>query len=417
MLQKLILKNFQAHKHSEIEFSPDVTCITGLNNHGKSSIFRALQKCIRDIPEGNSFIMNTPFQEDTCTITVVSDKGEVIRQVKRNIASDANFYKVSRIDGTEEEYVKFGKTGIPEEVTNNFPTSPPQMFGDVEIDMNFHNQLDSLFLIQGAGLSSLRGKVLGKTTGVDKVQRAIQISSSEEKKEKQILKILKQQSEDVAVKLLEYKDIDTFLKLLVSCENLFQETEEKRILITNIIGCYEILKNIVTKAKQLKITIKVIDIDSLKEFFQKITQTYNVYNLANRLLTTKEQITYSHQVLEITKVVPTEDYQVLQKKLSLLKKLKDLYSIQIRYNDTKLKVAYINSLLPSLESNNYHIIQSLSKYNSLFTIQDTLFLLKKRIIDKQQIISNKINELSSTELELTNFKKEIKVCPTCGKAW
>ena len=66
MIKQINIKNFQSHKDSTLEFSEDVTAIVGLNNHGKSVVFRALQKCIRDIPNGTSFITDTPAQENEC---------------------------------------------------------------------------------------------------------------------------------------------------------------------------------------------------------------------------------------------------------------------------------------------------------------------------------------------------------------
>ena len=187
MLRRLVLDNFQSHKHTEIDFSEDLTCVVGLNNHGKSAIFRGLQKCIRNIPDGNTFVSDTPKQEEECLITVYSDKGIVTRKVRIDNASDANSYIVKGEAG-DVVYAKFGRTGIPEEVLNCLPADSPIVFGDVEIDLNFQNQIDPLFLMQGTGLPALRGKVLGRSTGVDNVQRAIQIGASEEKKLKSEIK-------------------------------------------------------------------------------------------------------------------------------------------------------------------------------------------------------------------------------------
>jgi energy-coupling factor transporter ATP-binding protein EcfA2 len=180
MLSELNIKNFQSHADSTIWISPNVTAIVGLNNHGKSAIFRALYKILRNEPDGTSFIRDG---QDTCTIMLRTELGIVERTVKNNGASDANKYEVNG-----QEFVKFGHTGIPEEALDVFDVSPVQDFGGVEIDLNFQNQLDPLLLIQGDGLPSLRGKVLGKITGVDTVQRAIQLGAAEEKSTQQSLK-------------------------------------------------------------------------------------------------------------------------------------------------------------------------------------------------------------------------------------
>ena len=89
MIERLTIENFQAHKSTTVEFSPRVTAFVGLNNHGKSSIFRAFMKVVRDVPDGTVFITD---HQDTCRITLENSNYSVIRQVKRSKSSDSNFY-------------------------------------------------------------------------------------------------------------------------------------------------------------------------------------------------------------------------------------------------------------------------------------------------------------------------------------
>ena len=42
MIKKIIMKNFESHENSEIEFSGGLNLIIGQSNQGKSSIVRAL---------------------------------------------------------------------------------------------------------------------------------------------------------------------------------------------------------------------------------------------------------------------------------------------------------------------------------------------------------------------------------------
>ncbi|MEF2143934.1 MAG: AAA family ATPase, partial [Desulfovibrionaceae bacterium] len=43
MIQRIILDDFQAHKHTELALGPGVTVLTGPNNSGKSAIVEALR--------------------------------------------------------------------------------------------------------------------------------------------------------------------------------------------------------------------------------------------------------------------------------------------------------------------------------------------------------------------------------------
>lgn len=59
MLKKLTLRNFQAHKHLELELDPEATTIIGASDVGKSAIIRALYWLTFNRPSGESFKRHT----------------------------------------------------------------------------------------------------------------------------------------------------------------------------------------------------------------------------------------------------------------------------------------------------------------------------------------------------------------------
>ena len=87
MIKTLTISNFQSHRKSSVEFSDTVTAFVGLNNHGKSAIFRALKKLVRNEPEGVSFIRDG---EAICEITLDSSDHQVVRRIRSDGASDSN---------------------------------------------------------------------------------------------------------------------------------------------------------------------------------------------------------------------------------------------------------------------------------------------------------------------------------------
>lgn len=56
MIEKLILKNWQAHGRKTVEFDSAVTCIAGASDKGKSAIIRALRYLATNRPAGLSFV-------------------------------------------------------------------------------------------------------------------------------------------------------------------------------------------------------------------------------------------------------------------------------------------------------------------------------------------------------------------------
>lgn len=121
MIERLTLRNFQAHEKLTIEFSPEVTTIIGRTDRGKSSIIRALKWLVTNKPGGTAFIRHG------------APEAKVILRVDNRT--------VKRVRGMENKYVidkktlKAFKHEPPEEITNLLSLGP----------QNFQAQHDAPF--------------------------------------------------------------------------------------------------------------------------------------------------------------------------------------------------------------------------------------------------------------------------------
>lgn len=162
MIRSIHIKNFQAYADTVLELSPAVTVITGESDQGKTSILRALRKILRNVPTGDFFIRWN--QSGNCEIEIDVDGVKIRRIVgKKNV----NIYE---IDGLP--FKNFG-ISIPEEVRLALKIADIQTFEKDKIDLNIRTQHEGLFLVGGTGVESLRGRIFGKITGSDQINRAV----------------------------------------------------------------------------------------------------------------------------------------------------------------------------------------------------------------------------------------------------
>lgn len=280
MINSLHIENFQSHRDTVVEFSPGVTAFIGLNNHGKSAIFRALQKVVRDVPEGKTFISDG---ESTCKISLTSEGRTVLRQVKTEAtASDGNVYAVG-----DSIFAKFGAHGIPQEVLDALQISPIQSFGDFEFDLNFQHQLDPPFLVVGNGLESIRGKVLGRIAGVHVVNRAIQLAvaeakriSQEKSKTEKIKAEVENQLEDV-----KYSQLDVLLQQVQKSEQALREAQLREKLISQLSEKLSLLSSCIERANRISSISKVlqVDLDSIpKALAEKQAKLEKLFEIRER---------------------------------------------------------------------------------------------------------------------------------------
>lgn len=121
MLQKLVLRNFQAHKKLELELDPHVTTIIGSSDVGKSAIIRALYWLTFNKPSGEAFRKHGT--KSTSVDLTVDDQ-----LIKRKRGKSNHYY----LGGSPLS--AFG-TGVPDEISQLLRMS----------EINFQRQHDGPF--------------------------------------------------------------------------------------------------------------------------------------------------------------------------------------------------------------------------------------------------------------------------------
>ena len=145
MITRLILENFLAHGHTELDFGPGVTVISGPNNSGKSSIVEAL-RCLAQNPSPKFFIRHGAKE---ARVTVEVEDGTRVTWVRRPKYA---LYEVMR-PGAEkpETYAKFGRRP-PEDVLNLLRLENVVLEGMSEdVDVHLGDQRRPVFLLDRPG--------------------------------------------------------------------------------------------------------------------------------------------------------------------------------------------------------------------------------------------------------------------------
>jgi len=404
------IKDFQSHKDSFIEFSSSTTAIVGLNNLGKSAILKALRKLVRNEPNSNSFVRNIPEETKVTSISVqIEDENtglsnSVERRVGRNLSySPDNMYKLTSSTGENYEFTKFHKTGIPEEVIKSLGISIPQVFGDIEFDLNFHIQKDEDFLVRGKGLSSIRSKILSRITGVDIAQRAIQLGKLKEKNLNQDIDKIRVQRKVWKLELEKYSELDSIIILVNQKVNEIKEltilentiiyykkaVDKLQTILSNAVAAKDLVKtlsvdiNVTNINREYELILKLYklrDIIGLKEVSQKaililqnnvnieeLKTVFIIKSLVHKLFSCKNQL---EKVIQITKVQNVD--------MSSITEVKDRLSIYLSY-------------------------------------QQKITDLTTTMYNKESEIESINNDYNSVEEELLNCRKEIRICPFWDK--
>jgi len=154
-LEKLELKDFQAHDELVVAFSPTITTIVGPSDSGKSAILRALRwTCLNDLA-GDEFIKEGAKQ--TAVKLQIEGDHQIIRS-KGTTSSGHNTYKLD-----DREYRSFAQT-VPSDIAKALALS----------EINFQGQHDNPFWFsETAGEVSRRLNAVVDLSVIDQVLSSI----------------------------------------------------------------------------------------------------------------------------------------------------------------------------------------------------------------------------------------------------
>lgn len=213
MLNKIVLKQFQCHAKTTIEFDPLITTLTGKSDAGKSSIIRALRWVTSNKPDGESFIRHG---ETLCSVHLQADS----RVVKRVRGGGRNEYVFD-----SKEYKAFGRGTVPEEI---------EKFLNIG-EINFQLQHDSAFWFsKSAGEVA---KELNSVVNLSLIDKVLSSLSSKLRKAKTKLEI-SQERLDKAKKeqasLAWVQDADRHLTRIEALEDRLAQTRSRRLSLEDL---------------------------------------------------------------------------------------------------------------------------------------------------------------------------------------
>lgn len=169
MIKRVAIRNFQAHKETNLDLSPGLNCLIGSSDNGKSSVIRSLLWAYNNRPLGMEYISywnrnkkGEPKGESS--VEIEFNNGIL----KRERTPECNGYSVN-----DDTYGAIG-TDVPEQVMSLFNIT----------DLNISSQHDKPFLIsETAGDVAKYLNKLVKLDKIDEVLANVESKRREVKKE------------------------------------------------------------------------------------------------------------------------------------------------------------------------------------------------------------------------------------------
>jgi hypothetical protein len=149
MIKRLKIRDYMAHKDTELELGPGVTVLTGPNNSGKSAVVEAL-RCVAQNPVPHHVIRHGASK---AVVRVELDSGEAVEWVRSRGNTVYQLFKAAHNrdgpDDAPEVYAKFGRTP-PEDIRRLLRLDLVETESGA-VDIHIGNQRYPIFLLDQTG--------------------------------------------------------------------------------------------------------------------------------------------------------------------------------------------------------------------------------------------------------------------------
>lgn len=224
-IKSLRIKNFQSFEDLYLELDPHLNCIVGPSNVGKSAIIRALDFLFYDEWDPSYVRVNSDFVLIEATLedgtTIVREKGPGVNRVR-----------IRYPDGKTKTFESFG-FDLPKEVKLILGNARLEIDG-VEVKVNVSNQEDPHFLISYS--PQLRSRLICLVSGLDILERALDLASDEKSSLTKRLKELESEKSRVESQLAELSDLPLRKSEIQRKEELLQVAKEKLELLEGLLS-------------------------------------------------------------------------------------------------------------------------------------------------------------------------------------
>ena len=236
MLKQLLIKNFQAHKRTELEFHPGVNVIVpgeiqNPNNIGKTSIVRAILMLVKNSPAGAKWFHNrskTPgkifirARFDDCGIVSLSRK--IAKSKTGELKVKESIYRIE-----DHRYKGFGRS-VPEPVLKAI---------NLDEDINFQREDDPSFLIsQSSGEIT---KAITRSTGLDKAEILLKTANKKVDEARRDIRDAENRVSLSEQRIKELRGIEKIGVLIKETESLETRIKELKSAIERIDDHFDVL--------------------------------------------------------------------------------------------------------------------------------------------------------------------------------
>lgn len=420
-ISKLTTHNFQSHADTVVDFTPGLNVIVGESNAGKTVVKRVLDWIFNDKPKGKGFMRAGT--KDTWAKVEFSDGTWLQRSRTKTSAGE---YQVCMDDGSVLKFNGFTNK-LPIEILNTHQMPNIKVTKDREINLNVADQFDNNFMLGMTGFE--RAAAVGKLTGTDAVDFAIQTTASIAMAAKKTIKTSTTEIDRLATVLEGFNDLPAYETMVITYEAAIQFAEDTYNRLTHVNRYINQMNMLNVQKKQAEADLAYYDriglidpiVSEVEVMLSSLKRITDFSSSLSSIIESKRIL--NHQVSLFHDPVEIEDTLVeAEKLLAVLSKVQAYVNQLTHINDQKQEIEHYRdydeqapiTLLNEIDAD----IQRIADIQDYMTKLKEIELFRSRYQQEADAFEKTEHEERAQqnihELQRNTKIKELKICPTCG---
>lgn len=407
MIKSIILKNFEAHEDTTINFNDNLNLIVGLSNSGKSSIIRSMGVIVNN--NWTKDMVRTGC--DFCYVKLETEKGWVEAERGEKI----NRWRCQLGDEAVQSFKNVGTT-VPDLATKILGMGERDRGGDIKELPNFQFQLEKHYMLSEIGekkaTSNMIARMMDNAIGLGGMEDLIKAISTDLVKDKKWL--------------TEKQNEITELKSSIIDESIFNGYEKAINNINELSNKLNDMEKDIEDASVYhnKYTKTFDELNIAKSNLESFNELSHIINLKDEMIQLNDKINKAEKVNEIKDNLMKQDVYTNMDISYMQKSLNEVVDLK-KEIDLCNKIIQTESLLKEkskIADFDFNVIDNVQK--ELNQLNDKIDKAQKLLISAREIWKNRVNsekqlksdskELNDLELQFHELKDKMGVCPLCG---
>ena len=378
------ITNYQSIAHAKFVID-GFTTIVGRNYLGKSAVLRAVNAALTN-QHGTDFIR---WGQTFCEVRIKTGDLDILWHKEDN----NNFYKINGKD----PLTKIGKSEPPKEIVE--AGFKQLKIGDQKINLNYANQFNELFLVDK--MDSKGADLLTSVYGLDRLYKAIDLCSKEQRDNRDELKLREKDLEIVNRDLERFRDFDKIKESADAVQGTKKSIDRSEKELIDLKDKYVKIHELATVCKRLA-SVKDISVPDDKKILNEIAAYHRLVQYSDSVTTLTGATDRLHPILKtevpVSREISTaiEDYQKLVV-------LYDKYQALSKEIDRLSKIEEISIPEPDID------VDTISKLRGIY---DEAMRQKKELLG----FDKELKDLSGAIEDVQKLLDKYDVCPLCGKS-